>query len=282
MKVTIYNEDTYLNNDPTALKELHEEYLERKQAIEVEKVKYANILKNYNELINQIAMLLHSLGYKSSIECSIMLSFLIHNGYLSNDLLFTAEPQDYDKEITSKLGTSIVVGNGCCRNFSQIHKDVFTKLGLYSRELYVYSGTNIAINAKNAPANHVISLIDYEGQIYGIDNYNGDRLYHFKSPFILREIATFAGCNLRYKPYYEIIKGESNIEEIKKQLELLKQFAKRPFICPYDYEDVIKYETKNRLRKLYYDFVFDDFHEQVQPLKKEIHDEMISHFGRLY
>ncbi len=281
MAASIYNEEIYLNNDPEALKEFQKEYQERQARILSEKEKFSNVIKNYDELITKVAAFIRSLGYKSAIDNSLLVSFLIRNAYLSHDLIFTDEPQDFNKEISSHLGTSIVAGNGCCRNYSRMHKDVFDKLGIPMRELYCYSGGNAAFGARNAQANHVVSLIEHDNQFYCLDLYNNNRLYRFKNSLILSELSIFSKTSLRYKPYYEIFTGESDIYKIIEQLDIFRRCAKQKSLSGFEYEDEIKYQMINRLHKLHYDCVFDDFHEKIQPLKKEIHDEMESHFGKL-
>ena len=281
MAYSIYNEASYLDGNPDVIGDFNQDFLEDQERIEKEKIKFANVLKNYDELITKTAEFLRSIGYKSSMDCSWLLSFMIRDGLLSNEQVFTADEQKYTQEILASLGTTIVVGNGCCRNHAQMHADVFNALGLFTKDFYCFMGTSARTGAINSQCNHVVNLINYNNQLYGIDLYNSNRLFRFRNPFVMVEITNSDKQYLRYKPYKEIENGTSDIYKIVEQLDIFRRSAKGRSITAHEYEGIIKPEAHRRFNELNADCVFDDFHEQIQPLKKEIYDEMTSHFGRL-
>ena len=276
MKATIYNEDTYLNGNPEALDKFSKVYDDRKKIWQAEKEVYSETIDQYNAFIDRVAVLVKNLGYNSSIECSLILSYLIKNGFLSANLSFTGEAINEENELSCCFGTTIINGQGCCRNFVGLHKDVFERLGLYFKNLYCYEGLNTFNRAANARANHVVSLIEHDGNCYAIDLYNGNRLYRFKSPLILREISFNSSIHLRYKPYYELLMGESSLEDIKKTLATNQELAKLKHINPFDYEDYLRIETQNRLRRVEDQLYV--FHEETKTLKKTI-SETITRIG---
>ncbi len=281
MGYSIYNEASYLSGDQDVIEEFHQDFLEDQERIEKEKIKFANVLKNYDELITRTAKFLRSLGYKSSIDCSLLLSYMIRDGILSNNQVFTADEQKYTQEILANLGTTIVVGNGCCRNHAKMHADVFNALGLYTKDFYCFLGASARSGAINSQCNHVINLINYNNQLYGIDLYNSNRLFRFRNPFVMIEITNRDKQYLRYKPYKELEEGTSDIYKIVEQLDIFRRSSQTRSINASEYEGNLKPAAHRRYNQLNADCVFDDFHEDIQPLKKEIYDEMTSHFGRL-
>ena len=89
--------------------------------------KYRELIDYYNIFLDYIIEELLKFDLNTSLDYSIALSYLIKNGFLSNEFVFN--PEETDKEIFGKLGVNIIVGNGCCRNISSLHQDVFDKLG---------------------------------------------------------------------------------------------------------------------------------------------------------
>lgn len=272
MKKTIYNEDSYLSGDPSIIQHFEKSFAERENVWLIEKLYYQEALEKYEQFIAKVADLIRSLGYKNSLESSFCLSYLIHNGYLSHDLSFSDLPPDQEKEITCRFGINIVLGDGCCRNYSGMHRDVFQKLGLSSENLYCYQGNHAFNIPKQSRANHVINLINYEGLAYGIDLYNLNNLFHFINPFSLAEISTTRRTLLRYKPYTEIEYGESTFEDILEKIKRFEEYASKRAINPFDYEANLKYELKRRIRRE--EDLYQDFHEETKLLKKEIKESV--------
>jgi len=269
MAMSIYNEKNYLFNTDT-LDTFQRMYDKNSERWKAEKSVFKDTLDKYDEFIYEVAKLLHELGYSSALECSLLISYLIDSGALSNDFIFMSKSPDPKKEISYKLGTSIVKGSGCCRNYANMHKDIFEVLQLPSDNFYCYQGL-ILKTGFNKPANHVINLISHEENIYGIDLYNGNRLYHFSKPLVMSEVSTKTNRKLLYKPYYEITIGESDLENIKRRLKRFQDYSERGIINPFVYEDEIKYDAKRKINDSY-DTLYD-FHQKTKTLKREIsHD----------
>ena len=267
-----YNEDNYLDGNPIYIRYFEASYRANLKKWQEEQEEFSSVLENYDELVTKIALFIKHLGYTSSIDCSMTLSYLINCGFLSHDMAFESEPPKTGQEIDYSLGTNIVIGNGCCRNFTQMHLDVFQKLGIPLQKFYCYEGINPFNRAKNANANHVISLIEFADNLYGIDIYNSDRLFHFRDSFTMTSISMNYTNHLRYKPYYEITHEGATLEDILAILEKFGEYSKKRSINPFDYCDHIKFETGRRLRRLEDEMM--DFHEETKTLKKDIHDEM--------
>jgi len=267
-----YNEDNYLNGNPIYIRFFEESYRNNNAKALEEQDIFKCVLEEYDEFIEKVALFIKQLGYKSILECSMIISFLVNNGYLSSDMEFEMKAPNSKKEISSSLGTSIVRGEGCCRNYTQIHQDIFAKLGEYMEKLYCYQGSNVFNRAKNSRANHVISLVRHENNTYGIDLYNNDRLYHFINSLVLKEISMYDSSLLRYKPYYDISMDGMSLEEVLKRLETFEDYSKNRFINPFDYQDGIKFEIQRRLRRSEDDM--KAFHEETKVLKKTIAEDI--------
>ena len=269
METPKYIDDEYLlQGTPDVIKHFKKVHEDKENIWIVENLFYKDALAKYDEFITKVAEFIRSLGYKNSLDSSFCLSHLIHSGYLSHDEKFSDKAPDEETEITTKLGINIILGAGCCRNYSSIHRDVFSRLELPSNYFYCYQGHNLMNRAKVALANHVINLIEFDGNMYGIDMYNLNNLFHFVDSFNLQEIPTERRGLLRYKPYYELGMGESTIEDIRKKLEAYAEYATRKAINPFDYEADLKYRIKRKVIRQKDEF--KAFHEDTKVLKKEI------------
>ena len=271
-KSKYFNEDYYLQGTPDVIKYFHRTFEERENIWLAEKKVYSEALGKYDSFISQVAEFIKSLGFKNSYEATCCLSYLIHNGYLSDNMSFSDMPPDQLTEITCKYGINIILGDGCCRNYSAIHQDVFGKLDYVSEQFPCYQGINTFNRAKYARANHIINLIQHEGITYGFDMYNLNNLFHFINPFVLQEISTYRRSNLRYKPYHELENGYSTIEELRKKIERFSHYAEQRAINPFDYEADLKYKTKRKIRGRAGDY--RDFHDATKTLKKEIRESV--------
>ena len=265
MALSIYNEQNYLFN-PDVIPKFEEKYEQKRRLWDQEKEVFHDTLKKYDDYIAEVAELLHHLGYSSALECSLLISYLIESGVLSNEYIFIDQVPDSKKEIHCRLGTTIVTGAGCCRNYACFLKDIFDCMHIPTDYFYCYQGIpRIGFEKK---ANHVINLIRHEENVYGIDLYNGNRLYHFKTPFIQSEVAKRPFYQLLYKPYFEITMGEATLEQIKQRIKRFQDYSTRPIINPTEYKDTIR---SNARKKAYenHDALYE-FHDKTKTLKKEI------------
>ena len=268
----IFDEDVYLKGCHESMEFFIGEYLKRQKDKQQEQELFSSVFEKYDLFIAQVADLIKSLGYHSSIECSLVLSYLINKGILSKDLLFTPEPMKQSDEIITNFGTTIVRGNGCCRNFTALHEDVMKKLDYFVKQFYCFDPGIIFRNPHVAQANHVISLIEYNGNYYGIDLYNNENLFRFTRALVLRNISSVLSLKLYYKPYYEIITGDSNLDDINRNLRKYKQCCGKSILNPLAYENELKPAIKKAMNKKW-DYLMD-FHEQTNPLKSEIVEEI--------
>ena len=263
---SVYNEQRYLNDDFSALMyfEKGREAYKKNEENSLEKNK--DIIKYYDIYLDYIADELLKHNFRSSLDYSIALGYLIRKGYLSEGLEFNSKVPD--KEITGKLGINIVQGNGCCRNITGIHKDIFDRLNINIIPFYCYQGIDIFNNGLNEEANHIINLVEYDNNMYGIDIYNNNLLFHFKNPFIMRSISNYRDEKLRYKPYYELIVDGKTIDDIKDKIKLFDNYSKEKAISSIEYEIDIEFEIENYL------FARQDrlnnFHEKTKSLRKNI------------
>ena len=114
-----YQEELYLKGDRTSLDTIEKFKKERQDKIDIENIKYEDTIKKYYEYLSLVSKLLQELNLSTSIEYSLAISYLIHKGYLTDDLSFILKNTELD--LVSNLGISILTGEGCCRNISDIH-----------------------------------------------------------------------------------------------------------------------------------------------------------------
>lgn len=267
MKVRYYDETLYLRGEEESLKKIAEEHLKHIIRQKEEAEYYHEAIEQYDHLIKQIATFLKELNCRSSLELSIMISNLINKGYLSERGTF--QPiETIQNELSNRLGISIFFGQGCCRNISSFYYDIMKELGYPVKKFYCRQGGFLFQKPIHKPANHMINLIDYKDVTYGIDLYNGERLYHFQSPLKLSEISSTSAKEITYKPYYDMILEDKSIEEIEEMLEGYEKESQKRWILPLTYEDDIKAEAKiacNKEKEL-----FEEISHQTKQYRKEI------------
>ena len=267
MGKNIYNENVYLSGD----KEAMDTFLLRKERENllhvVERLKYEDTIREYNRFLLILRDFIKSLGFDTSLENAIALSYLIHHGYLTFDKNFKNE--ETKDEISARYGMTILKGYGCCRNYSDMGKDILMLLDYYVKNFYCYQpNLSLPKSARLKEANHVINLVEFDGCKYGIDLYNGCALYSFKDCFTLRKISSFDDGKLRYKPYYEILTGESTLEDIKRQLEDFKNESRKSHISFLVYEHDIRAQIVEFMNK--HKDLFEDFHNETKSMKENI------------
>ena len=269
---SIYNENRYLNGDNEALTIFGKSCEEYKNKKEKSLEENKELIDNYNLYLDCIVDELLKYNLDSSIDYSIALGYLINKGYLSEDLVFNAK--ETDKEILGKLGITILLGSGCCRNICDMHDDIFKRLNIDIMPYYCFQGIDLFNRGKDMPANHIINLIEYNNNLYGIDLYNSSILYHFKSPFVMKSISSTHDESLRYKPYYELMIDGKSLDEVKKKIEMFNNYSKVKPISYFEYEMDIKNEIEELLfsnqNKL------KEFNNKTKVLRKDIIKRMNS------
>ena len=265
MSKFIYDEKIYLLNDTDALKHFNELKNRNQIIYNNELLLYKDLLKEYNKVIDKTAYLLKSINLHTSIEYSIAIKYLIEKGYLSNNLQFKQEePQ---KELKSNYGINIISGKGICRNYTDIHNDIMKVLNEYVKKFYCVNGIHMFKGRKHT-ANHVLNLIKHNDILYGIDLYNACKLYRFIDEFTLKEIAYNSNTKLHYKPYYELITSNTDLEDIKLNLRIFKEESTKVYIKPLIYYDVLLSDTLTYLRKQ--NNLFMDLHNEIKQEKENI------------
>ena len=246
------------------------DYEKNKKNIELflskERLKYKEAIDLYNIFIDEVVKFLNTLDLSNPLEYSLAISHLIHYGYLSYNGEFNElyEPN----ETTGKYSLSIINGNGCCRNVSDIHKDIMDKLNLYCKKFYCYQ-TKHPIIINNKYPNHVLNLINFDNQLYGIDLFNYDRLFSFRNQYQLQSKNLLSPIYLTYKPLFEIYFGESNLEDINKTIELFKESSKKKHISSFEYEFHIKDRIQDYLCRQVDSF--EEFSNSTTNIKNDIH-----------
>ncbi|MBR2678557.1 MAG: hypothetical protein IKE63_03990 [Bacilli bacterium] len=243
MMKSIFNEQRYLNGDIEALEEIYELQKIHLEEELVDKEKYRETIIDYDLFLNEVVDELLKYDLNNSLEYSIALSYLLDCGYLSNDRTFKHKVSN--QEIIGKLGINVVLGEGCCRNISDFHRDVFNKLQLSIQPFYCFQGIG---KGTNRGANHIVNLVDYKDNKYAIDLHNYCFLYHFTKPFVMESISIFNRDKLLYKPYYGIILGEIDLDTIKENIKKFEEYSKMNPISSIEYHDDIKYRTKELMR----------------------------------
>ena len=246
-----YNENYYLEGDEEALKGIETRRLERLEKIQEEKEKYKTALEEYNLFLDMTADLLRSLNLSNSLEYSTAISYLIHCGCLSKDgKKIDRSVTEYDVELLSNIGINIVLGEGCCRNISQMHKDLFDRLKMHSKKFYcVQSNYKIGKDAFKEPANHVANLITFDKKLYIFDGYNHSKLYKFVSPYEAFIISNKKFKYLVYKPYFELIFEENTMENIRKSYLYFKNDSESTHITADEWINNYRAKALNYMKK---------------------------------
>lgn len=266
MKKSYFNDFNFLCEDKETM-DFHNIVKNKyKKSIEESIEENKNIIYDYDRYIELIADELMKFKFNSSLDYSVALGYLIDKGYLSDKLNYKTEVAK--NEILAKLGISILLGSGCCRNVSDMHKDVFNKLDINSNPFYCYQGVNFFNKGENKEANHVINLVNYEDNLYGIDLNNSCLLYHFVNPFIMSSISSVHSEKLRYKPYYDYVFDDKTINEIEDKIVLYKDCSKKKKISFFEYEMEIKDRVENVLFENRSELI--DFHNKTKTLRKKI------------
>lgn len=264
----IFEEKHYLNGEEVCIKFFKALHEKKENIAQQEQEKFKDVLVKYDVFLSKVADFIKSLELKSSLETSLAISYLIKEGYLSQCQSFRkmVVPQSY--ELTSCYGINIVEGIGCCRNVVDFHKDVMQKLETNIKKLY---GTCCETDDKGA--NHVISGLLYDDNLYGLDLANDNNLFHYEDVLILTEITTKkTPRKIQYRPYYEMVKEGISLEKVQEELRKNEEYSKKRIIEADIYENDLKPNTikfmNNQEKQI------KDFHDKTKILKREIVNEI--------
>ena len=266
---SIYNEKRYLY-DIEALEFFVQERDTYKKYVEDSLEKNKDIISKYDIYLDYIVDELLKYNLHSSIDYSIALGYLINKGYLSEGLKF--DSKETDKEILGKPGISILQGSGCCRNICDMQKDIFEKLNIDIIPFYCFQGNDFFNRGLNQKANHIINLVEYNNNLYGIDLYNDSLLYSFKHSYIMKSISSVKDTRLRYKPYCEIIIDGKTLDNIKEEIKAFESYSKEKKINSFLYE----MRLKNEIERILFNNKdqLERFNNKTKTLRRDIISKM--------
>lgn len=132
------------------------------------------IIRNiYDEIIQNYVELVKVFGFNNPVEIYSLFTKLLHKGFFSKNGHFsyndTIEMLDFD----DFLGLDVINGNGVCRHFCSMLKDVYDKLYFNNEILPVYfykSGDDV--EKRHFRGNHTINLVEDNGVSYYFDPSN--------------------------------------------------------------------------------------------------------------
>lgn len=217
MEIRYYDERYYLDDNG----KLEREYILNEQKkwnviCDCEKAKYASLITDYNLYMELVKKLINEVTpSKDDLSKIHTIMYLLIDGIFSYNDKFENASGHIDI-LRSKPGINILFGKGSCRHVSGFISDAMPQ----SKVLTCVGETNTPYESE---ANHVINLIDYNGEKYGFDAINGGILFNFISEFEMKPINADVNDCLNYKPYGEIIFFRRSFEEIKNFLEQFKK-----------------------------------------------------------
>lgn len=194
-------------------------FLAKKKAssiIDLDSVNNREILESYKKYIFDVKELVESLKIKDELLCSIIIERLIKRGFFSCSPSFK-DVKSHNESVKLHSGTSIILGVGCCRNYSAFYDDIF-------EDMYNHPTSYGGIMSKDdriEKSNHVINLINYKDKMFGYDLFNSTP-YTFITPCEM-EPNSEKSQRLRYRSYWDLIKP--NDDTLKKIEEDFKMYS---------------------------------------------------------
>lgn len=166
--VNTYLDDKYFygkEKNEDLIKQMMMAYSYYKDKENEKKSKYLELDVLYNEFVSKTADLLNQLNKDENLFLyPLLLSNLIELGitgeYMKEFNIINSVDLNY------YFGINVAMGQGVCRNVNSFANDVFKKIGLKSETLLV------SLNSVSIKPNHLITLIKYNDNYFGIDVYN--------------------------------------------------------------------------------------------------------------
>lgn len=249
-----------------------------KQIQYVSKVKANELLHGenitaYKEFIQLVTKVIKKIGLPNNeISYSLVISRLIHDGYLSKNLFFfQTENKNKVFDISGYLGIDIVNGYGCCRHVSSIHRDLFNDMELFNDNLPCTSVLPYVTLKQGfeMPANHSVNLLKYNGLYYIHDALN-KKFYAFNDGLTMKQYPNSDEILLRklfYKPEYDMIINNATFSKVKEKIKDFSYDSMKSHISASELGDIMD-ETNFQ-----YDRnkdVLGDFVQEVRPYIKRI------------
>lgn len=274
----IKNGDLDLLHIIKALSNIEDIYLNQSVyqfSLERNRLKFSDSIKVYVEFVELIAKLIKEIGIpNNSISFSIIISKLIHDGYLSKNSIFIST-EDLERliDIRGFHGLDIINGYGCCRHVSSIHQDLFHQLNLCGEKIYCLKGIGEEPNASlrnpfNEEADHVVNLLEYDGMYY-IHDVLCRRFYQFNDGFTMKRYPY--GDNvfekLYYKPLLDMIFNNSSQDDVLNKILTFQECSKESYMTANEFNEIVD-ETNNEYNKK--KDILDDFKQISQGYTKKI------------
>ena len=131
-----------------------------------------DVITMYNEYTKRVTEFFDFLmKEKNDLLYTLIFNILINFGFFSADREFNPETPNH-KELSIKLGLSIINGSGVCRNIASFYNDVFKNLFNYPLMICCLDRNYEVDEDTKTYGNHIINLTRYHDSIFGFDVLN--------------------------------------------------------------------------------------------------------------
>lgn len=273
--INLFNESFYLNENEYK-KRLIKNLYEKETYIfnyERQKENYDNssLITLYKDFLLETKNLIDLLHITNNdLEYAIVLEYLIHNGYLSYNQKFY--PTSNNIDLRYNLGINVITGNAVCRHISKFYSDIIDNKNNYPTEYRCqYDKNRNSFSSKFSLGNHIINLVFYKDVLYGIDLLN-KKIFSFINGIEMQTLDHDTPLYLRYKPFFDIINGAIDVENVRDNISLFKYYAR---CASLTYEEA--YDIKKRIYSLLEEKkdLLNSFDNETSALKDEINKKML-------
>lgn len=236
--------------------------------------------ENYNEIIIKCNELAKELNLNSTLELSILFSYMLYSGYFSINGVHKYQIEGR-ANILSAFAFDIFRGGGVCLNYSDMLTDIITANGYdaatilnfvdsktksrytpdikrqeVSPKLFTKVFMSIVHPASKKMGNHACTLIIDRDKPYIFDSTN---LMMFECVDNKKAVNSVGEGHLNLKPYisYMLAKNVPNYNAIEKLCltsDYTSPYTGRDFI--FNFENCVHYFNENQR-------IFTDFHEDI-------------------
>lgn len=263
----------YYNSESELGRAIIEKQAQYRSAVKANELLHGKNITAYKEFIKLVTKVIKEIGLPNNeISYSLVISRLIHDGYLSEKLsFFQTDNKNKMLDISGYLGIDVINGYGCCRHVSGIHRDLFNDMELFNDNLPCTSVlTYISLKqAFEMPANHSVNLLKYNGLYYIHDALN-NKFYTFNDGFTMKQYPNSVEIlprKLFYKPEYDIIINNVTFSKVKEKVKDFSYDSMKSHISASELGDIVD-ETNlqyDRNREILGDFV-----KEARPYTKKI------------
>lgn len=263
----------FYNSESELGRAIIEKQVQYRSKVNANELLHSKNITAYKEFIQLVTKIIKEIGLPNNeISYSLVISRLIHDGYLSeNFFFFLTENKNKVFDISGYLGIDIVNGYGCCRHVSSIHRDLFNDMELFNDNLPCTSvPTYVSLKqAIEMPANHSVNLLKYNGLYYIHDALN-KKFYTFNDGITMKQYPNNVEIipkKLFYKPEYDMIINNTTFSEVKEKIKDFSYDSMKSHISVSELRDIMD-ETN-----LQYDRnkdVLGDFVQEARPYIRRI------------